>query len=177
MLDRSENYTEERPRFMIFLEKMPSTAFGVISLLVLFAGFANACSIPTELNALRTELIHEINNRRQAHGLSKLAAHSQLRGAAQGHACWVSDNTPSNLHRGRGRSRPAGRVRAQGYKFRYVNENVAGGRPGNPKEIVSRWMASPGHRRNILAKRPKHIGVGIAEAGIWRYWVMVGGAN
>lgn len=162
---------------MTCTEKTPARVFVATLMVALFASAADACSVPTDLNALRTELLYQINDRRKAHGLSKLAPHRQLGDAAQGHACWVSDNTPSNLHRGSGRSSPSGRVRAQGYRFRYVSENVAGGRPGNPEEIVDRWMKSPGHRRNILSRRPKHIGVGIAQTGIWRYWVMVGGAN
>ena len=54
-----------------------------------------------------------------------------------------------------------------------VAENVAMGYTG-PREVVTAWMDSPGHRANILAEPfvDSGVGVAIAENG-WRYWAQV----
>jgi len=46
-----------------------------------------------------------------------------------------------------------------------VAENIAGGqgRRGKPRAIVSAWMHSSGHRRNILERSFRHIGVGVVN--------------
>ena len=45
-------------------------------------------------------------------------------------------------------------------------ENIAwgGGALATPREIVSGWMNSAGHRANILAREFRFIGIGIAAA-------------
>ncbi|HEV2753267.1 MAG TPA: CAP domain-containing protein [Solirubrobacteraceae bacterium] len=45
-----------------------------------------------------------------------------------------------------------------------VGENLAWGSGGRatPREIVRSWMNSPGHQRNILDRRFRHLGIGIA---------------
>jgi uncharacterized protein YkwD len=44
-----------------------------------------------------------------------------------------------------------------------VGENLAWGSGGRstPREIVAAWMASPGHRANILQRRFREIGIGV----------------
>lgn len=46
----------------------------------------------------------------------------------------------------------------------YLGENIAGGSL-SPERAVEMWMASPGHRANILHRRYTHIGVGWVETG------------
>ena len=59
------------------------------------------------------------------------------------------------------------RIRATGYLARArlwtVGENLAWGsmEKGTPRTIVSAWMASPPHRRNILNRRFTAIGIAI----------------
>jgi uncharacterized protein YkwD len=45
-----------------------------------------------------------------------------------------------------------------------LGENIATGSGdlGAPKAIVASWMASPGHRRNILAREFRDVGIGVA---------------
>ena len=61
-------------------------------------------------------------------------------------------------------SAPADRVRAAGIDFRLVGENVAHSlRPlGAVHAVVDEWMASPGHRANILTPDFRRTGVGAA---------------
>jgi uncharacterized protein YkwD len=45
-----------------------------------------------------------------------------------------------------------------------LGENIAwgSGAKASPKAIVSAWMASPPHRRNILTRKYRRIGIGVA---------------
>jgi uncharacterized protein YkwD len=45
-----------------------------------------------------------------------------------------------------------------------LGEDIATGSGdlGTPKAIVAAWMASPGHRRNILAREFRDVGIGVA---------------
>jgi uncharacterized protein YkwD len=63
----------------------------------------------------------------------------------------------------------AGRIKHSGYlrgaSSWGIGENIAwgGGSYSTPRSIVNMWMHSPGHRANILNKRFKEIGIGIAR--------------
>ncbi|MGH2354502.1 MAG: CAP domain-containing protein [Chloroflexota bacterium] len=57
---------------------------------------------------------------------------------------------------------PADRARRAGYPSEYVGENWAGGYQ-TPEEVVGGWMASEGHRANILKPDYQAIGVGMAR--------------
>jgi uncharacterized protein YkwD len=65
------------------------------------------------------------------------------------------------------------RVKASGYPYRRIGENVAEGYP-TPKEAVKGWMESPGHKANILNGEFTVIGVGTAAAKDGtKYWTQV----
>lgn len=52
-----------------------------------------------------------------------------------------------------------------------VGENIAAGQP-TAKAVMKAWMGSQGHRRNILDKRFRKIGLGLARDADGRpYWV------
>ena len=55
----------------------------------------------------------------------------------------------------------AARISAQGYAWSAAGENIAKGQR-DPAAVMSSWMASPGHRANILNCGYKHLGVGLA---------------
>ena len=80
-------------------------------------------------------------------------------------------------HRGSDGSQPKDRVLRAGYASRLTGENIAFG-PASAEEVVSGWLASPGHCENIMDPRFQHIGVGLAT-GRKRgriYWVQDFGA-
>lgn len=55
----------------------------------------------------------------------------------------------------------------------YLGENLAAGQK-SPEEVVQEWMASPGHRRNILKPEFKQIGIAYTtedRSSYKRYWV------
>jgi uncharacterized protein YkwD len=67
----------------------------------------------------------------------------------------------------------ADRITQAGYNpWITLGENVAGGQQ-TPAEVVAAWMASPGHRANILNSAFHDIGVGFAtsSSGFSTYWV------
>jgi uncharacterized protein YkwD len=50
-----------------------------------------------------------------------------------------------------------------GYDYAVIGENLALGRFEDDKALVDAWMASPGHRENILNTRYREIGVAVVE--------------
>jgi uncharacterized protein YkwD len=69
-----------------------------------------------------------------------------------------------------------------GYPWRLVAENIAAGMQGG-RETVAVWIASPGHKRNMLIEGLNHAGIGYAQVSpdpgkvvYEHYWVLVMGA-
>ena len=52
-------------------------------------------------------------------------------------------------------------VNGVGYKFLVIGENLALGNFAGDAKVVAAWMASPGHRENILDKRYTEMGVAV----------------
>lgn len=90
-----------------------------------------------------------------------------LDGVAKAHA---NDMATNNFfgHTGSNGSNVAQRVKAAGYKWCAVSENVATGYSAQARAIES-WRVLSGHYRNMV--NPKARDFGLARAG--NYWVMV----
>ena len=108
-----------------------------------------------------------VNKRRAAHDLRRLRGDKDLREAAQRYA---RDMVAGGFF---GHVSPGGgdlvdRLRASGFispeEAWFVGENIAwgAGRRGTPRAIVRSWMNSPSHRANILQRRFRHVGIGVA---------------
>ncbi len=74
------------------------------------------------------------------------------------------------------------RVAAVNYRFATLGENIGWTSKGRSDrdiagDLVGRWMASRGHRRNILNRRFKHLGVGVTLAQGRTYAVQIFGAE
>lgn len=63
---------------------------------------------------------------------------------------------------------PFDQMKKEGISYRRAAENIAMGQR-SAKEVVDAWMASPGHRANILDRNLTHIGIGYSAKG--NYWV------
>jgi uncharacterized protein YkwD len=66
-------------------------------------------------------------------------------------------------------------VKRAGYEYIVVGENLALGIFGGDAQVVAAWMASPGHRKNILDTRYQNIGVAVGR-GIYQgkqQWLIV----
>jgi uncharacterized protein YkwD len=61
---------------------------------------------------------------------------------------------------------PSDVVTTAGYKYIVVGENLAMGLFSSDKDLVDAWMASPGHRANILHNKFTEIGVAVGEGNM-----------
>jgi uncharacterized protein YkwD len=117
-------------------------------------------------------IIALVNEVRGDNGLPPLAPNAQLGAAAQQYAGFIAANNVLT-HTADGRRLDA-RAEAAGYTtWLALGENLAGGYD-TFEEAVSAWMASPGHRENILNPRFTETGVGCAWNADSRYgWFFV----
>jgi uncharacterized protein YkwD len=109
-----------------------------------------------------------INRERTARGENALQPNSRLEQAAQSHTESMAFGGYFE-HVGPGGDTPLDRMRASGYLYSSqigyeVAENIAWGTHslGTPRAIVAAWMASPGHRANILDSRFRDSAVGVS---------------
>ena len=131
---------------------------------------ANVTLIPSDSNLalIRAATLCLVNSERTSRGERALKADRDLQQAAQAHS---QDMAAGDYfeHDGRGGSTPLSRMRAAGYIFSShlgyaIGENIAWATMwlASPKAIVAGWMASPGHRANILDATFSDTGVGIS---------------
>ncbi|MEP3347924.1 MAG: CAP domain-containing protein [Litoreibacter sp.] len=113
-----------------------------------------------------------LNAARADNGLSPLRANPQLAAAARAHA---QDMALVGFfsHGGSNGSSVSDRVRAQGYNFCFVAENIAQGQQ-TAEQVMQGWMNSPGHRRNNLSTNAAEYGAARADGD---YWVLVFGRS
>ncbi len=98
-----------------------------------------------------------LNAERAAAGLPALTVSAQLTAAARVHLDDMNRNGFFS-HTGSDNSKPSGRLRAQGYGFCFVAENISQGYP-SAEATMAGWMASPGHRANNLSAKATEYGV------------------
>ncbi len=110
------------------------------------------------LNEMEWEVLRLVNEARISEGLSPLSACAGLQEASHTRAAdlvaeYRSDHT-----------RPDGSecftvLTPLGLSFSAAGENIAAGYQ-TPASVMAAWMASPGHRSNILSGEFTHLGVG-----------------
>lgn len=108
------------------------------------------------LSAREGALVERINAVRAAHQLRPLDVDHALVRAAR-------DHSRTMLSRGIfAHGDFAGRLRAHGVRFPFLAENLAWGTGSyaSARSIVRSWLASPGHRANLLHPRFRKIGIG-----------------
>ncbi len=86
------------------------------------------------------QIVEQTNTQRARYGLPPLAVDRNLIQTARSHAAWMTNN------------------RTLQHTTKPVGENIAMGQRSTD-EAVGAWMASPGHRANILNNSYKRIGV------------------
>ncbi|MFD8916055.1 CAP domain-containing protein [Streptomyces sp. NPDC059575] len=112
------------------------------------------------------QIVQLVNAERAKVGCSPLTVNAELNKAAQAHSDDMAAHQNMS-HTGSDGSDPGARITAAGYQWSAYGENVAYGY-STPAEVMAGWMASPGHRENILNCSYKEIGVGLAQPG--SYW-------
>lgn len=118
-----------------------------------------------------------VNAERAWAGLGPVTYNPNLTYAAQNYANLLSHGSCWG-HYCDGYSRVSHRLEAAGYRnWTTVGENIAAGQ-WSPEAVVAAWMASPGHRANILNPNYTEIGVGLAHGGPYGvYWSQNFGAR
>jgi uncharacterized protein YkwD len=107
-----------------------------------------------------------LNRQRAAHGLPRLHAHPALARAARSYALLMVRQRFFD-HVSPGGSTMAQRIKRtrylRGVRGWSLGENLAWGAGASaaPASIVRAWMRSPGHRRNILDRTFREVGIGI----------------
>ena len=131
---------------------------------------AGAEVAPSEQNLalVRAATLCLINRERERSGESPLAVNARLERVAQDHSQDMASSDYFDHVGPRGDS-PVSRMRAAGYLSGSVSgyeigENIAWGTLwlATPRSIVASWMASAGHRANILDGHFRDTGVGIS---------------
>lgn len=108
-----------------------------------------------------------INQKRQANGARKLRQDQQLENAAQQHSAEM-DLSNYFSHTSADGSSPPTRIVASGYlagASRWAAGEIlvwGSGPVGSPRAAVRRWMQSPAHRVEMLARRFRDVGIGVA---------------
>ncbi|MFM9941378.1 MAG: CAP domain-containing protein [Hyphomicrobiaceae bacterium] len=119
----------------------------------------------------RTEIaIVELTNAfRRSQRLSDVRPNTELTQAAKLYAAYLA-KSGRFAHEADGRQ-PADRVKASGYKFCIVSENLASNLDSRgftsralAEQAVEGWKNSPGHRKNMVEPDVTEIGTGVAQA-------------
>jgi uncharacterized protein YkwD len=111
------------------------------------------------------------NGARSQGGLGELACDDLLTQVARAHSQDMCDRRFFS-HTNPNREEPWDRVRAAGGNFGFAGENIAMGY-ATAERTHTGWMNSPGHRRNILNRSYRRIGVGFADCNGGNYWTQV----
>ncbi|GAB1642225.1 CAP domain-containing protein [Krasilnikovia sp. MM14-A1259] len=130
-----------------------------VAALSVSAAPASAAAVST--STLQTQLVTYTNNTRVRAGCKAIRVDSRLLLAARGHSAYQAQ-TNRMSHIGSHGSSFVDRAHAAGYRYPQ-SENVAYGYR-TASETMKAWMASPGHRANILNCQAKSFAVGVIYA-------------
>jgi uncharacterized protein YkwD len=114
------------------------------------------------MSAEEQSIVDLVNQAREQNGLAPLQVNSSLVEAAQIQSTDMAELGQFD-HNLPGAALPTLESRAQyvGYNYSFLGENVAFNYP-DANTVMAGWLASPGHRANILNADYTQIGVGIA---------------
>lgn len=121
------------------------------------AGYPDA--VPAAM--LMSQVVTRTNQLRNKAGCEQLAVDQELISASVNQSYYMAA-TGTFSHIGGGGSTFVARARAAGYTSP-AGENIAWGYE-TADQVMAAWMASPGHRRNILNCDAKSIGTGVVYA-------------
>jgi uncharacterized protein YkwD len=114
-------------------------------------------------SAFASALVSAINGARAANGLAPLQVDVRISTAARGQSAYLASAGVLD-HSGPDGASVSTRLARQGFHGRMVGENLAAGM--GPAATVSAWLASPGHRENLLEPQYHRLGVGVAMGSL-----------
>ena len=127
---------------------------------------ARGC-FPGSNSQIRSDIFYYVNLERQRNGLSKLTCDVNVSYTAQSHAEDMARRNYFNHVSPEG-STHATRLDNAGIRFALAGENIAWGL-NSGREVVAKWMNSPGHKANILRRDFTAMGIGAYN----KYYVLV----
>ena len=140
-------------RRLAVLALAPIAAVGIVAV----ASPAEAVTI-AQLAKMQSDVLAGTNAQRVKYGCAPLRQDAKIAYAARVQSNYMA-RTGTFSHVGGSGSTFITRIKAQGYNAPLA-ENIAYGYPTAAK-VVAAWMASPGHRANILNCKAKAAGVGV----------------
>ena len=123
------------------------------------------------------ELVNLVNQHRTSIGESTMKSNTMLNQAAQRHSCYMATYTIMSHTGGPDATDRTlvSRIEKTGYKYSAAGENVAMGQ-STAQRVMTAWLNSEGHRRNIESKDFDEIGVGLRSSDTGDlYWTQVFG--
>ncbi len=111
-----------------------------------------------------SKLVEYTNSNRAKSGAGNVTLNPQLNAAA---AAKVDDMFKENYwaHVSPKGTQPWFFISSAGYKYQHAGENLARDF-SNSKDVVNAWMASPSHKKNLLDKRYKDMGLAVKDGYI-----------
>ncbi|MDO8984522.1 CAP domain-containing protein [Cypionkella sp.] len=103
---------------------------------------------PVWAGAAEDQVLAAVNKARAGAGCSALTVNAKLVAAAKGHAKAMAEQNFFG-HASKNGAKFSSRIKAQGYRFSKVAENIGAGQSA-AVGIMQDWMDSAGHRKNIL---------------------------
>ncbi|MFT4701922.1 MAG: hypothetical protein ACI90E_002604 [Yoonia sp.] len=116
-----------------------------------------------------------LNGIRLGSGVADVAFDSRLNLAAQKHAQDMVDNDYFNHISQDGRA-PADRVRAEGYNYAIVGENIAQSQQSDAG-VIGAWQTSPAHDALMRRGDVEDFALGVAGVGTETRWVLLMGTE
>jgi uncharacterized protein YkwD len=142
-------------RRLTLLAMIPAAILG----LTFVASPASAAVVPA--TTLMSQLVTQSNHSRARAGCGQLKVNQALVTASVRHSSYMA-STGRFSHTGSGGSNFVIRSRTAGYGAA-MGENIGWGYRTS-SEMFKAWMASPGHRANILNCSAKSVGIGVVYA-------------
>lgn len=125
-----------------------------------------AATAPGGDQRLVQQMVGLVNQHRRGAGCPELVWMQGVAAAAQAHSNDMARRNYFNHESPEGQG-PSDRLRSQGVTFRAMGENIALN-SGTPREVLTQWLNSPGHRRNLDQCSYTHHGVGLRD-GLWTH--------
>ncbi|MDC3415471.1 SafA/ExsA family spore coat assembly protein [Aquibacillus salsiterrae] len=122
-----------------------------------------------EIKSIENQVIKLTNQERAKYGLPALKQDWQLSRVARYKSQDMRDKGYFS-HTSPTYGSPFTMMTNFGINYTSAAENLARGQQ-TPQEVVSGWMKSEGHRKNILSPKYTHIGVGYVKNG--NYWTQM----
>jgi uncharacterized protein YkwD len=142
----------------------------VIASLIGISGQANAATTLSAKQVATQEarVLTLVNQARVRAGCAPLKANAALTRAARAHSAdmarrgYFAHNTPTGVT-------PWTRIAKAGYPRASLGENIAAGQT-SAAAVVTAWLNSPAHKRNILNCGFKSVGTGLVTGGHYGYY-------